>query len=72
MHCLGYNADNEGRIPSPHVCHRCLLAGESTQELNAMGELALCRRTIFWIQMNGFENNRVLAKKLGKQSTSTG
>ncbi|KAF1911211.1 HORMA domain-containing protein [Ampelomyces quisqualis] len=64
MHCLGYHAANEGRVPSPHICPRCLLTGESTHNLNAMGEMALCRRTIFWLQTNGFENIRELAKKL--------
>lgn len=69
LHCYGYLGSDDPRVPDIHACYRCLLQEKEAPLLRELQDLALLRKGVHIIQVDGYFNDRKFSEALRKYST---
>lgn len=68
VHCYGFRGSDDPRIPTIHACYQCLLQDKEAPLLRELGDLALLRRGLHVIEVEGYSNDKELASMLRMSS----
>ncbi|KAF2136996.1 uncharacterized protein K452DRAFT_312695 [Aplosporella prunicola CBS 121167] len=63
LHCYGYLSS--GNVAEPYACYRCILEEKEPEKIPKLQRLAMLRRGIHVLQMNGYRKDEEFRKELG-------
>lgn len=61
LHCYGYRGTDDPRIPTIHACYKCLLAEKEAPLLRDLHGLALLRRGVHVLEVEGYNKDTTFA-----------